>query len=148
MTAPNKNGKKTAERGPSGRFAKGNRASPGRPAGRGTVAELRDKLAKDLDQIIDVLRAQALTGDAQAIRILLDRVLPSLRPMELPTPLDIPKGNLAQQAHAVVQATAIGDIAPGQAAQIIAALGGVAKIVECTELVARIEALESKHGKA
>ncbi len=101
MTAPNKNGKKTAERGPSGRFAKGNRASPGRPAGRGTVAELRDKLAKDLDQIIDVLRAQALTGDAQAIRILLDRVLPSLRPMELPTPLDIPKGNLAQQAHAV-----------------------------------------------
>ena len=68
--------------------------------------------------------------------------------MELPTPLDIPKGNLAQQAHAVVQATAIGDIAPGQAAQIIAALGGVAKIVESTELVARIEALESKHGKA
>ena len=48
----------------------------------------------------------------------------------------------------MVQATAIGDIAPGQAAQIIAALGGVAKIVESTELVARIEALESKHGKA
>ena len=141
MTAPNKNGKKTAERGASGRFVKGNRASPGRPAGRGKVAELRDKLAKDLDQIIDVLRTQAL-------RILLDRVLPSLRPVELPTPLDMPQGNLAQQAHAVVQAAAVGDIAPGQAAQIIAALGGVAKIVESTELVARIQALEAKHGKS
>ena len=60
MTPPNKDGKKTADRGPAGRFAKGNRASPGRPAGRGKVAELRDKLAQDLDQIIAVLRAQAL----------------------------------------------------------------------------------------
>ena len=148
MTAPNKNGKQTAERGPSGRFATGNHASPGRPPGKGKVAELRDKLAKDFDQIIEVLRTQALAGDPQAIRILLDRVLPSLRPVELPTPLGMPKGNLAQQAHAVVQATAVGDIAPGQAAQIIAALGAVAKIVESTELVARIEALESKHGKS
>lgn len=52
MTPPNKDGKKTADRGPAGRFTKGNRASPGRPAGRGKVAELRDKLAQDLDQII------------------------------------------------------------------------------------------------
>lgn len=135
------------ERSPSGRFVKGNRASPGRPPGSGKVAELRDKLAKDLDQIIEVLRVQALAGDPQAMRILLDRVLPSLRPVELPTPLNMPVGTLAQQAHAVVQATAVGDIAPGQAAQIIAALGGVAKIVESTELVARIEALEKHHGK-
>ena len=49
MTPPNKDGKKTADRGPAGRFTKGNRASPGRPAGRGKVAELRDKLAQDLD---------------------------------------------------------------------------------------------------
>jgi hypothetical protein len=112
------------------------------------VAELRDKLAQDLDQIIAVLRAQALAGDPQAIRILLDRVLPSLRPVELPTPLNMPDGTLAQQAHAVVQAAAEGDIAPSQAAQIITALGGVAKIVETTELLARIEALESKHGKS
>ncbi|MEO7128812.1 MAG: hypothetical protein ABI040_08120 [Rhodoferax sp.] len=148
MTPPNKNGKKTADRGPAGRFVKGNRASPGRPAGRGQVAELRDKLAQDMDQIIDVLRAQALAGEPQAIRILLDRVLPSLRPVELPTPLDMPQGSLAQQAHAVVQAAAHGDIAPGQAAQIITALGGVAKIIETTELMARIETLEAKYGKS
>src|SRR5665647_1394737 len=139
MSSPNTDGRESAGRGAGGRFTKGNKASPGRPPGRGAVAELRDKLAQDLDKIIVVLREQALAGDPQAIRILLDRVLPSLRPVELPTPLDLPVGNLAQQAHAVVQAVADGDIAPSQAAQIISALGGVAKIVETTDLLDRIE---------
>ena len=109
---------------------------------------MRDKLAQDLDKIIEVLREQALAGDSQAIRILLDRVLPSLRPVELPTLIDMAGGTLAQQAHAVVQAAANGDIAPGQAAQIITALGGIAKIVETTELVARVEALENNRANA
>lgn len=148
MTSPNKDGKKTVDRSPTGRFTKGNRASPGRPTGRGKVAELRDLLAQDMEQIITVLRKQALAGDPQAIRILLDRVLPSLRPIELPTLLDIPQGNLAQQAHAVVLAVAKGDIATSQGAQIITALSGVAKIVETTELATRIQALETKHGKS
>lgn len=146
MNLPNTDGKNTEGRGVSGRFSKGNKASPGRPPGRGAVAELRDKLAQDVDKVIEILRTQALAGDAQAIRILLDRVLPSLRPVELPTPLDLPAGNLAQQAHAVVQAVAAGDIAAGQAVQIISALGGVAKIVETTDLLDRIEKLEEKQN--
>ena len=89
---------------------------------------------------------QALAGDPQSIRILLDRVVPCLRPVELATPLELPEGTLAEQAHAVVQAVAVGDIAPSQAAQIITALGGVAKIMETTELLKRIEALEEKQN--
>jgi hypothetical protein len=146
MESPNTDGKKSEGRGISGRFTKGNKASPGRPPGRGIVAELRDKLAQDVDKVIGILREQALAGDPQAIRILLDRVLPSLRPVELPTPLNLPPGNLAQQAHAVVQAVAAGDIAPSQAAQIISALGGVAKIVETTDLLDRITKLEEKQN--
>ena len=148
MSKPNKDGKKTEDRGSNGRFVKGNRASPGRPPGRGAVAELRDKLAKDMDKIIEVLRAQALAGDPQAIRIVLDRVLPSLRPIELPATLDIPEGNLAHQARAVVRAAAAGNIAPGQAAQLITALGGVAKIIEIDELADRVAALEERYGKS
>lgn len=148
MSEPNINGKKTDGHGAAGRFTKGNKASPGRPPGRGAAAELRAKLAQDMDLIIDRLRELALAGDIQAIRILLDRVLPSLRPVDLPTPLDMPKGNLAQQAHAVVQAIADGGIAPSQAAQIITAMGGVVKIVETTDLLDRIEKLEAKHASA
>jgi hypothetical protein len=108
---------------------------------------MRVKLATDLDKIIDTLKAQALAGDAQAIRIILDRVLPALRPVDMPTMLALPVGGtLADQARAVVQAAADGDLAPAQAAQIITALGGVAKIVETTELLRRIEVLEDKHA--
>ena len=60
--------------------------------------------------------------------------------------MHLPEGNLAHQAHAVVQAVADGDIAPSQAAQIISALGGVAKIVETTELLDRIAKLEEKQN--
>lgn len=148
MNTPNTDGRKSADRGQGGRFIKGNRASPGRPPGRGTAAEMRDKLGQDIDKIIEVLRLQALSGDPQAIRIVLDKVLPSLRPVELPASLDIPEGTLAEQARAILRATAIGDIAPSQASQIITALGGVAKLVEITELTARIEALEVRHGKS
>jgi len=145
MTEPIDDRKETA-RGQRGRFAAGNSASPGRPHGRGPVAELRAALATDLDKIIGTLKAQALAGDAQAIRIILDRVLPALRPVDMPMTLALPVGGtLADQARAVVQAAADGDLAPSQAAQIVTALGGVAKIIETTELVARIEALEARN---
>jgi hypothetical protein len=144
MTEPIDDRQKSENRGPGGRFAPGNSASPGRPPGRGPVAEMRAALATDLDKIIDTLKAQALAGDPQAIRIILDRVLPALRPVDMPTTLALPAGGtLADQARAVVQAAADGDLAPAQAAQIVTALGGVAKIIETTELVRRIEALEA-----
>ena len=41
-----------------------------------------------------------------------------------------------------MRATANGDIAPSQAAQIITALGGVDKIIETTDLLDRITKLE------
>ena len=143
MSKPNNDGNQSSNHGAGGKFAKGNKASPGRTPGRSKVTELRDKLAQDIDAVIGIVRKQALAGDQQAIRILLDKVLPSLRPIELPTPLDLPDGNLALQARAVVQAVADGDIAPSQAAQIITALGGVAKIIETTDLLDRITKLEA-----
>jgi hypothetical protein len=146
MTEPISNGRKTV-RAAGGKFAAGNKESPGRPRGRGAVAKLRETLATDLHKIIAVLQAQALAGDAQAIRIILDRVLPALRPVDMPTMLALPAGGtLADQARAVVQAAADGDLAPAQAAQIVTALGGVAKIIETTELLARIEALEARNS--
>ena len=46
-----------------------------------------------------------------------------------------------------MQAAADGDLAPAQAAQIVTALGGVAKIIETTDLLKRIEALEARDAK-
>jgi hypothetical protein len=96
---------------------------------------MRATLATDLDKIIDTLRTQALAGDAQAIRIILDRVLPAL-------PTD---GTLTDQGRAVVAAAGAGVLAPSQAAQLLAGLGTLAKLIETDELASRVAALESKH---
>jgi hypothetical protein len=134
---------KTEGRDSAGRFTRGNRASPGRPPGRSQATLLRERLATDLDEILDNLLVQARAGDLQAVRLVLDRVLPALRPVEQASELELPSGGLAAQAEAVVQAAAAGDLAPGQAAQLVTALAGVGKIIETTELMARIEALEA-----
>ena len=139
-----KNGSKSPNHSAGGRFAPGNKASPGLPRGRGLVGEMRDALAADLGGIIDTVKARALAGDMQAARIILDRLVPSLRPVEMPAVLTLPEGaTLAGQAQAVIDAAAAGELVPSQAAQIVTALGGVAKIIEATELLKRIEALES-----
>ena len=62
--------------------------------------------------------------------------------------MDMPLGNLAHKASAVMQPAAASDIAPEQAMLIIAALAGMAKIIKTTELTARIDALEAKPGKS
>jgi hypothetical protein len=62
---------------------------------------LRTTLSTDIDKIIDTLHTQALAGDAQAIRIILDRVLPALRPVDMPTMLDLPAASLRTLAAQV-----------------------------------------------
>jgi len=69
---------------------------------------MRDALAADLGGIIDKVRAKAMAGDMQAARIILDRLVPSLRPVEIPTAVSIPAGATLA----------------GQATQIVTALGG------------------------
>lgn len=46
----------------------------------------------------------------------------------------------------MIAAVAAGDLAPGQGAQLLAAIGTLGKLVELDELAARIAALEKKHG--
>ena len=81
----------------------------------------------------------------QAAKIILDRLVPSLRPVEMAAVLTLPaSATLAGQAKAVVNAAAAGELDPSQAAQIVTALGGVAKSIEATELLERIEALKRR----
>jgi len=47
----------------------------------------------------------------------------------------------------VLCAAAVGDLAPGQASQLISALGAMAKISEIDDLNARITKLENARGK-
>lgn len=120
----------------------------GRPPGTGAVTKLRNSIAAHLPAIITQLVAKAKEGDAQAARLLLERVLPALRPIEQAVVLSLPTGEgITAQGVAIVQAVAAGTLAPGQGAQLLTGLGSLARIVEIDELERRITQLEGvKHG--
>jgi hypothetical protein len=103
---------------------------------------LRTAIGEHVPAIIDKLVEQAKAGDATSARLLLERVMPPLKAAELPVPVALPSDSLSDQGKAVIAAVAGGVIAPGQAAQLLAGLGAMAKIIETDELIKRIEALE------
>ena len=134
----------TTEKKKRGRWKAGESGNPsGRKPGTGEVAKLRDSIAKHLPAIIKQLVTKAKEGDAQAARLLLERVLPALKPIAQAVALSLPDGEgITGQGRAIVQAVAEGTIAPGQGAQLLAGLGSLARIVEIDELEKRIALLE------
>jgi hypothetical protein len=132
-----------------GKFKPGQSGNPkGRTPGTGAVAKLRESIAEHLPEIIAQLVTQAASGDVQASRLLLERVLPSLKPIEEPVALSLPHGEgITAQGAAVVAAVANGTLSPGQGASLLAGLGSLARIKEVDELTERITKLEgAKHG--
>lgn len=107
---------------------------------------MREAIAAELPDIIAALVVAAKCGDAQAARLLIERVLPTMRPEESPLNLSLPTGGAAAQAVALIEGAAAGQIAPGQAAALVGALAAVAKIRESDELFDRIEKLEKLHA--
>ena len=101
------------------------------------------KLPEVLQAVVDA----ATAGDMQAARLVLDRCLPALKPLEATIDgMALPTGSLTQQASDIMAAVSRGEIAPGQGAQLVASIGAVAKIAETDELRARIERLEATNG--
>lgn len=119
----------------------------GRPKGSINAAtRLRQMI--DTTQILKRLQEAALGGDVQAARTLLERALPVYRasaaPVELPGLADA--AALTDKAQAVLAAIAEGTIPPDLGAQLVTAIGTVARVAEVDELARRIAALEETHG--
>ena len=103
-------------------------------------------LAKDVPDILAMLGTAAKAGDVQAARLILERVLPPVKAIEQAQVIMLPaKGTLTDQGRAVLLAVAAGELAPGQGAQLLAAIGTLGKITEVDELTRRIEILEGKN---
>lgn len=131
-----------------GRWKPGESGNPGgRAPGTGEVAKLRASIAEHLPDIIAKLVESAKTGDAGSARLLLERVLPPIKATEQAVLIDMPEGALSDQGRAVLMAAGAGDLAPGQAAQLLAGLGSLAKLIETDELARRIKALEERDAK-
>ena len=133
----------------SGQWKRGQSGNPaGRRPGSGQVAAMRARLAERLPEVVDNLAKAAVAGDIQAIRILLDRVLPPLRAEESTIWLDLSaSASQSEKAEVVLAAMASGEIAPSQAAQLVSALGIAVRINQAEVLESRIAALETAIGK-
>ena len=131
------------------RWKPGQTGNPkGRPPGQSEITRLRASLAADVPEILAGLVLAAKGGDVQAARLILERILPPVKPIEQAVALQFPEGGtLTAKATAVLSAAAAGELAPTQAAQLIAALGTLAKITEIDELAARVAVLEAQGAK-
>ena len=117
----------------------------GRKPGSGKIDKLRAALAKELPEVLEALVAQAKAGDTGAIKLILERTVPALRPVDAATPLNLPpEAGLAEQGRAVLAALAAGQLPVNQATGILQGLGSLAKLIETDELERRIAALEQK----
>ena len=120
----------------------------GKPSGSGELQKLRAAIVELVPEIINQLVTAARAGDIQAARLILERVLPPVKAIEQPQPINLPDGTLTEQGRAVLAAVAAGELAPGQGAQLLAAIGTLGKVAELDELAARIAVLEGKYEKS
>ena len=120
-------------------------ASPnpsGRPRDTRTQA-LRSAILEEVPELIQTLLAQAKAGDTSASKLLLDKVLPSLKPISEPVIFNIADNdNLATMSQSIIDSIARGELPSDTGAQIIGAIAAQAKIEEFVTLEARITQLE------
>lgn len=127
-----------------GRWRPGKSGNPaGRTAGLAWAKETRLQLRAAVPDVLMSLYRGALQGDARSAALLLERVLPALRAGDDPVSLlSDPAASLADQARGILAEVTAGRLSPAQGADLLAALGSVARIIDATETESRLQALE------
>ena len=130
---------------PPNQWQPGQTGNPkGRPPGQSEITRLRASLAGDVPDILAGLVMAAKGGDVQAARLVLERILPPIKAIEQAVELQLPSGGtLTAQGHAVLSAVAMGELAPGQGAALLGAIGTLARVTEIDEIEARLSKLEA-----
>jgi len=134
--------KLTVTRLSNGRFSPGASGNPsGRPSTESTA--LRAQLAEHGSAIAAVVVEAAIGGDLHAAKLVLDRISPPLKAHAAPILLDLPgPANATSTAAAIIRAAVDGDLPPDVAAQLVAAVGTLTRIIEVDEMKDRMESLE------
>lgn len=134
-----------AEQRSNSRWQPGQSGNPNGRAVDAKLAEFRKAIAEHVPDIIRQMATQAINGDTQAARLLLERAIPVVRPeaskIVLPE-LEQAEGFTAK-ADALLTAIAQGELAPDVAAHILTGLAQAARTTEIDELERRILALEA-----
>ena len=136
-------------------FAPGVSGNPaGRPKGalnHATRAALA-MMQGQVEQLTGVVVARALEGDMTAMKLVLDRLVPTAKEASIePGALTLPEltsSTVPNAVAAVVQAVAAGDLPPGQGQALVGMLDNYRKAIELSEIEQRLAALEQSAGGA
>ena len=130
-------------------FKKGQSGNPKgkRPGTRHKATQAALKLlGGDLEAITQECVRQAKEGNLMAVKLVLDKLIPSAK--ELPLILSLPKvagaADLSAALSAVMAAVAQGDITPGEGQALTTMLEAYRKGIEFTDIEARLRTLEER----
>jgi hypothetical protein len=133
-----------------GRFARGTSGNPkGRPRGsRNRTSQLcADLLGESAEDIIATVIKRAKKGDAIALRLCVERLVPIRaardRAVEVALPAAESAVDLVHAAAVVIDGAASGEMTLSEAHEFMRLLELQRRAIETSELVMRIEALES-----
>ena len=116
----------------------------GRKPGITARGRFRQQVEAALPEIVADLLQQARDGDMQAVKLILDRCVPALKPTSDPVALPSPAGaSLADRGMAVLGAATSGKVSADDAGAIMSLLTAQAKLVEQSEVMERLEAIEA-----
>ena len=134
-----------------GKFKAGQSGNPaGKPKGTiHKVTQLRDALLDDVPALLERTKQAALEGDMTAMKILLDRTVPTLKPGQATVYLpeldvDMP---VHQKASIITDAVVTGDIPAESGLSLLKMAEALAKILETTQIREELDALEAMMKK-
>lgn len=135
-------------RGPRGRFEKGRSGNPkGRPPGlRDRPAQSGHKLlSRHLKALTEKAVEEALAGDAAALRLCLERLIPRSRERAVRLPLPPVQGaaDIAPMMAAITATLARGEITPSEAGELGRLAEAFVRALDTCEFERRLRALEA-----
>lgn len=131
--------KNAPERGAGGRWKKGQSGNPGGRSGQ--TAKIRAALADGADDVAAVVLAAAKGGDMQAARLVLERLVPAVKPVADPVQFALDDSDLPACARSILAAVAAGTLPPDQGKALIDSVVSMARVIEVAQLEQQVAEL-------
>lgn len=132
-------------------FEKGHSGNPaGRPTGLRNRASLigENLLSGAVEALTRKAVQQALAGDAVALRLCIERLIPRVRERAVTIALPPVRGaaDIAPMMAAIAEAVAQGNITPSEAGELSRLVEAFVRAIETSEFERRLHALEAAHA--